>query len=163
GTGRYSDAKACLFDTGSKGVCCMAQYDGSTTNGYIFSVDGSMWSWRAGGSQTYVSGDCIAVVRTSATTYEGRHSADCPTSWGLMATWMDTSGFNLGAATYPGLSRYVAPGATTVDLDRWEGGNGTALPTAHACGGAKTGATTTTTLPPTTTTTAPTTTTTSTT
>src|SRR4030095_8303888 len=105
------------------------------------------------------------MVRASATTYECRHSANCQTSWGLMATWTDTSGFNLGAATYPGLSRYVAPGATTVDLDRWEGGNGTVLPTNHACGGAKTGATTTTTTPPrtTTTTTAPTTTTTSTT
>jgi len=74
-------------------------------------------------------------VRTSATTYECRHSANCQTNWGLMATWTDTGGFNLGAATYPGLSRYVAAGATTVDLDRWEGANGTTLPTDHACGG----------------------------
>jgi hypothetical protein len=52
-----------------------------------------------------------------------------------MAAWTDTSGFNLGAATYPGLSRYVQAGATTVDIDKWEGANGTALPTDHTCGG----------------------------
>src|SRR5262245_1490113 len=47
------------------------------------------------------------MVRTSATTYECRHSASCQTDWVLMATWTDTSGFTLGAATYPGLSRLV--------------------------------------------------------
>jgi hypothetical protein len=135
GTGQYSDAKACLFDTGTKGVCCMAEYDGTATNGFIFSVDGGIWSWRAGSGQSFASGDCIALVRTSATTYECRHSANCQTNWGLMASWTDPGTFGLGAAAYPGLSRWVAAGTTTVDLARWEGANGTTMPTDHVCGG----------------------------
>ena len=46
GTGQYSDAKACLFDTGSKGVCCMAKYDGSTTNGARRHIRGCRARWR---------------------------------------------------------------------------------------------------------------------